>query len=210
MTFSLNLVTIDPDSSGRAGTAFELTSAQNGEKIISRYIRYLSAKDKKAIKILAALKHFDQKFANALLRRQQVFYETDELKALMEKSIFIPIDKARGLWKVDESVRLHQRARINHGKAAEILGNVLACLMVSPEGRFYHHLALVVETSCDWSDILEQIGESCLEAIEYYANIGFWGELHEQLSGYTHSENGRLRALGESPRGGLYGAGKLR
>ena len=178
-----------------AGTPFELTSAQNGEKIISRYIRHLSPKDKQAIKILAALKSFDQRFADALLKRQQVIYEADELRELMEKSICIPIDEGRGLWKVDESVRLHQRARIDHGKAAEILGNVLACLMESPEGRFYHHLSLVIETACDWPEILERIGESCLEAIEYYANIGFWGELHGLLSGYTHSENQRLRAL---------------
>lgn len=178
-----------------AGKTFELTSVQNGEKIISRYIRHLSAKDKQAIKILAALKSFDQKFAGELLKRQQVLYEADELKELMEKSIFIPIDEARGLWKVDESVRLHQRARINHNKAAEILGNVLACLMASPEGRFYHHLALVVETACDWPEMLDRIGESCLEAIEYYANIGFWGELHELLSEHTESENEHLRAL---------------
>lgn len=178
-----------------AGGTFELTSAQNGEKIISRYIRHLSAKDKQAIKILAALKSFDRKFADALLKRQQVFYEADELKELMEKSIFIPIDKARGLWKVDESVRLHQRARIDHNKAAEILGNVLECLMASPEGRFFHHLSLVIETACDWPEILDGIGESCLEAVEYYANIGFWGELHGLLSEHTQSENERLRAL---------------
>lgn len=178
-----------------AGNTFELTSAQNGEKIISRYIRHLSAKDKQAIKILAALKSFDQKFADELLKRQQVFYETDELKELMEKSIFILIDEARGLWKVDESVRLHQRARIDHSKASEILGNVLVCLMASPEGRFYHHLALVVETACDWPEILDRIGESCLEAIEYYANMGFWGELHELLSEHIRSGNERLRAL---------------
>lgn len=179
-----------------AGSTFELMSAQNGEKIISRYIRHLSAKDKQTIKILAALKSFDRRFADALLRRQQVLYEADELKALMEeKSIFIPIDEARGLWKVDESVRLHQRARIDHNKAAEILGNVLACLMDSPEGRLYHHLSLVIETACDWPEILDSIGEKCLEAVEYYANIGFWAELHEILSEYTQSENERLRAL---------------
>lgn len=177
------------------GNTFELTSAQNGEKIISRYIRHLSAKDKKAIKILAALKSFDRRFADALLKRQQVIYEADELNELMEKSIFIPIDEARGLWKVDESVRLHQRARIDHGKAAGILGDVLACLMDSPEGRLYHHLALVIETACDWPEILDSIGEDCLGAVEYYANIGFWQELHEQLSGYIRSGNERLRAL---------------
>lgn len=178
-----------------SGKTFELTSAQNGEKIISRYIRHFSAKDKMAIKILAALKSFDRKFADALLKRQQVIYETDELKALMEKSIFIQIDETRGLWKVDESVRLHQRARIDHGKAAEILGDILACLMESPEGRYYQHLSLVIETACDWPEVLEGIGERCLEAVEYYANVGFWGELHALLAAYTESENKRLRAL---------------
>ncbi|MGN0650487.1 MAG: hypothetical protein ACI4KM_08635 [Oscillospiraceae bacterium] len=178
-----------------SGKPFEMTSVRNGEKIISRYIRHLSAKDKLAISILAALKSFDYKFADSLLKRNQVIYETDELKELMEKSIFLSIDSARGLWKVDESVRLHQRARVGHEKAAEILGNILACLMEASEGQYYQHLSLVIETACDWPDVLDSIEERCIEAIEYYANVGFWGELHTLLSGCVDNENERLRTL---------------
>lgn len=177
------------------GREFELTSAQNGEKIISRYIRHLTGKDKQAIKILAAPRWFDLRFADELLRRRQVLYEAEELSALLEKSIFLPVDEARGLWKVDESVRLHQRARIGREQAAVLLGSILDCLIQTPEGRYYPHLSLVIETVCAWPDILETIGERCIQAVEYYANMGFWAELHTMLAGYTDSPDRRLRAL---------------
>lgn len=178
-----------------AGRTFDLTAARNGERIISRYIRHLSDRDKSAIKALAALKSFDLPFAGALLRRSQIMYAPGELRELMEKSIFLPIDEGRGLWKVDESVRLHQRARLDDEGIAAVLEAVLDCVLDDPAGAYYVHLSLVLETVCSRPALLRVIGEKCVRAMEYYAVSGFWGELHGILAPYTEAEDARLAAL---------------
>jgi tetratricopeptide (TPR) repeat protein len=183
------------ESDINAGKPFEMTSAQNGEKIITRYIRHLSPKDKNAIKSLAAPQFFDLPFARSLLQKQQVVYEEDELKQLLEKSIFLPLDESRGVWKVDESVRLHQKADISPEKMTSVLGSMLDCVLEQPEGKNYPHLALVLETVCGQPEILPPLLEKALQAVELFANLGFWGELHTQLAPQVESIDKPLQAL---------------
>lgn len=174
---------------------FSLSSAGNGEKLIGRYLRHLTQQEKYAVKILAALRGFDLTFASELLKKQQVILDASGLRELMQRSIFLKIDETRELWKVDESVRLHQRSRIDHGKAAEILQSILECLNEHPKGEYYKHLALVLETACDWPEVMPTIILPCIQAIDYYANVGFWKELHLQLNAYIGSENEYLNAI---------------
>ncbi len=178
-----------------SGRPFEMTSSQNGEKIIARYIRYLNSKDKNALKILAAPEVFDISFALLLLGKQQIMYGDEEFQELLSKSIFLSIDADRGLWKVDESVRLHQRDTIGIQKIQSVLGSMLECVLENPKGEYYTHLALVLETVCDKPILLEKLLEPCVEAVEIYADMGFWDEIHGQLSPGINSRNERLKAL---------------
>lgn len=178
-----------------AGRPFEITSAQNGEKIISRYIRHLNAKDKNAIKVLAAPESFDLPFASRLLRKQRIIYEAAELEELLEKSIFLLVDEQRGLWKVDESVRLHQRETIGIEKTQSVLDTMLDCVLEEPAGKYYPHLALVLETVCGRPKLLETLLEKCIQGVEAFADIGLWNELHEALAPFIDSDDERLKTL---------------
>ena len=178
-----------------SGKPFEMTSAQNGEKIISRYIRHLNAKDKNAIRILAAPEAFDLDFAKRLLQKQLLTYEAEEMKELLDKSIFIIVDEQRGLWKVDESVRLHQRETIGPERMQSVLETMLDCVLEQPVGKYYMHLALVLETVCDKPALLDKLLEKCIQGVELFADIGFWTELHDSLSFFVEDINERLMSL---------------
>ncbi len=178
-----------------AGRNFEITSAQNGKKIISRYIRHLNPKDKNAIKVLAAPESFDLPFAAKLLQKQGIPYETAEMEELLEKSIFLMVDEQRGLWKVDESVRLHQRETIDIGQMQSVLDTMLDCVLEGSEGKYYPHLALVLEMVCGRPELLETLLEKCIQGVEAFADIGLWTELHEALAPFLDSDNERLKTL---------------
>lgn len=173
----------------------ELSTVPNGDLIIDRYLRHLPPKGKRAVKILAALKSFDLPFANQLLKKMNVVFDSDELSRLLERSIFLKIDENRNLWKVDESVRLHQRSRISHQNAAEILASILSCIVSDPKGSYFTHLSLTLETACDWPDVLENHLSSYFSAIDYYANVGFWNELHQILFPFLNSTNRYLQPV---------------
>ncbi len=175
--------------------AIELSTVPNGDKIIDRYLRHLSQKEKRAVKILAALKNFDLSFAKQLLKKMNTVFDCDELSKLLERSIFLKIDENRNLWKVDESVRLHQKSRINHQKAADILASILFCISQTPKGNYFHHLSLALETACEWPEVLEDHISNYFSAIDYYANVGFWDELHRILFPYLNSDNQFLQSI---------------
>ena len=178
-----------------AGRPFEIISAQNGEKIISRYIRHLNAKDKNTIRILAAPEAFDLVFASRLLQKHGIAYEPEEMEMLLDKSIFLKVDEQRDLWKVDESVRLHQRETIGFEKIRSVLDSMLDCVLEEPVGKYYQHLALVLETVGTKPALLDTLLQKCIRGVEAFADIGLWNELHEALAMYAESDNEQLKTL---------------
>lgn len=177
------------------GKDFDMTSLQKGEKIIDRYLRHLPDKDIFAVKILSVPKCFSEAFAMDLLKKQNYVYGTDELHALFEKSIILPVEEQRGLWKVDESVRLHMKVQMDSGRKQEILENILDYVIQTTRGSDYLYLGQVLEAVCQEPDLLVPLQEKCIQAVENYANMGFWNEIHILLEPELANKNNHLRAL---------------
>lgn len=176
-------------------STFDMTPLQKGEKIIDRYIRHLSDKDKYAIRVLSVPKCFDRRFAMLLLKKQNLLYAEDELNALLEKSIILPIEESHGMWKVDESVRLHLKEQVSYERKASILESMLECLMEQVNGRNFSYLATVIDLICQEPACLSSLQEQVIQAVDIYANSGFWNELHIILSAALEQKDPRLQAV---------------
>lgn len=177
------------------GAVFDVTSLPKGEKMIDHYIRHLSDKDMSAVKILSIPKYFSGSFAMELLKRENLIYSADELQSLLERSIILPLEAQRDLWKVDESVRLHLNAYMGRDRKTGILGNILNCVILQPAGCNYPYLKSVLELICEEPACMEGICEKCVQAVDHYANMGFWNEIHSVLSPEISGENVYLHTL---------------
>jgi tetratricopeptide (TPR) repeat protein len=177
------------------GKALDFSSLQKGEKIIDRYIRHLDQKDKYAVRVLSIPRSFNVKYAMRLLEKQKLLYSEEELLMLCDKSVILSLDEAKGLWKVDESVRLHLRNQMRPEKIREILGHMMECIAEEDSGRAFPYFATILEVVSEKPEYLEQIEESVLEEVDYYANAGYWKEMHAILASETENSNPRLQAV---------------
>ncbi|MCH5191296.1 MAG: hypothetical protein J1F23_03940 [Oscillospiraceae bacterium] len=183
------------ESSINDGENFDLNSLKKGEKVIDRYIRHLSDKDKCAIKILSIPKCFNEAFAMELLKRQSLIYSVEQLQILFEKSIFLPVEGQKSLWKVDESVRLHLKDHMEQNRKNSILESILDYIIQQPAGGNYPYLVAVLDAIYTEPKCMESIQEKCVQAVECYANMGFWNEIHSILNPTFFNHNTPIQAL---------------
>ncbi len=179
------------------GESFDLDSLKQGEKIIDRYIRHLSQKEKLAIKVLSMPRSFDKRFALDLLKKQNVVYNSEELENLFERSIILVIDERRGLMKVDESVRLHLLGQMSAAQKEEGINAILACIGEGQEGASFTYLASTLDEVLVNPGYLNNktLLENVIQEIDYYANAGYWNELYQMLKAYVGHENRHLSAI---------------
>ena len=174
---------------------FDLTPLQKGEKIIDRYIRHLHSKDKYAIKVLTMPRFFDQDYAMELLKMQNLMYNKEDILELLEKSIILPIEEQKGLYKVDESVRLHIHAQNTKNKKKEVTEQMLLCAKNRKGSSAFPYFAMVLEIFKENPEYLNSLIQQVLEMTEYYSSAGFWNELHNILSDYIQNENDDIKTL---------------
>lgn len=174
---------------------FEIDSLQKGEKIIDRYIRHLSKKDKYAVKVLAMTRSFDMDFAQRLLQKQKLIYNKEELTELFEKSIILSIEEQKGFWKLDSSVSLHLTQKMEVMQKKELFDHMLECLAEDMQGKSFRYLAMLIELAIKEPELLEGSIEALLEQIDFYANAGFWNELHQFLGKYVDHDNELLKTF---------------
>lgn len=184
------------EDSINGGKDFDFMTLEKGEKIIDRYIRHLDKKDKYAVKVLSVLRSFGVTFAVELLKRQNLLYSTEEFETLLEKSIFIPVESATQLWKVDESVRIHLSQRMKLEKKREIIDSVLGCILDGTYSRMFSYFATVIDQIMDNPELIFGEEEKVFELIDHYANSGYWNELHMLLSDSGNSQNDTVKMIG--------------
>lgn len=177
------------------GEVLNIDSLHTGETIIDRYLRHLSSKDKLAVRILSIPRSFDPKFATKLLQKQNLAYHESELDELLAKSVFLRIDNESRLWKVDESVRLHIFAKMSQERKQEIIGNMLDYVLENRNGATFMHLATIIEYIEADVNLIEGIHEKLIEAVDYFANSGYWNEIHSLIHEHIDCEDSRLHAV---------------
>lgn len=183
------------ESSTNSGLEFDINSLQKGKQIIDRYIRHLSDKDKFAVRVLSVLKCFDREFAITLLKAQNLLYNEEEFRFLLERSIILPVEQSRGLWKVDESVRLHIQSTLDHNSRHSILASILDCLDKSPVGDHYQYLSAALNFVCEDTACFDGLEEKFFGAVDTYANMGFWNEIHSVLKSALNDRSSVLHSL---------------
>lgn len=178
-----------------ADEKFEIETLQKGEKIIDRYIRHLSQKNKYAVKVLSMTRSFDMDFAQKLLQKQKLVYNKEELKELFEKSIILPIEEKKGLWKLDTSVSLHLNQKMEKEQRKEIFDDMLECVIEDQSGRSFVYFAMLIERATQEPEFLDGVIEQMIEEIDFYSNAGFWNELHVFLKDYVDNCNDLLKTV---------------
>jgi hypothetical protein len=130
-----------------------------------------------------------------LLEKQKLIYNREELLELLDKSIILLIDEKKELYKLDESVMMHLHEQMEYKQKRDILSDMLDCISESSEGSAYSYLATVIEKVVQCPVYLEGLMEMILTCVEYYANAGYWNELHAELSNSVESPDKRLMTL---------------
>lgn len=178
-----------------AGRPFDMEPLQKGERIIDRYIRHLSKKDQYAVKVLSMPRSFGEKFARELLKKQNLIYSSEELLELFEKSIILSIEEQKGRWKVDESVRRHLYEKMEWSRKKEIFDDLLWCIGKEKKGKSFPYFAASIEMFVKEPEYLKGIEPEILREIDFYANAGFWNELHTCFQQYVENENELLHTF---------------
>lgn len=168
-----------------------------GEKglITDRYIRHLSDKDSYALKVLSVPRMFRLQFAKQLLAKQNLAYTADELRVLCEKSVVLPLNESRQLYKVDESVRSHLLEHMREEEKADILEDIFDCISAEKGACVFPYFASALDTLIADPPCFEKLYKKVFAIAEFYAGAGYWRELHVFLRKYLRAENEKLRAL---------------
>lgn len=178
-----------------SGETMDLESLDKGESIIDRYLRHLSSKDKYAVRILSVPRNFELKFAIALLAKQNLIYHENELLELLDKSVFLDLQNAIGLWKVDESVRCHVFERMSFERKQSIIENMLDYVIENKKGSAFSYLTTIIESVEKYPELLEAMNEKMIEAVDYYAQSGYWNELHVLVNKHIEVTEDPLRPI---------------
>ena len=172
-----------------SGKSFSLNPEITGEKLIDRYIKHLSKKEKLAIRALSVLGCFDISHGLNLLSKQKINYEEDEFIDFMRRSIFVPLDESNKTWEIDKSVRNHQLAPLSDEQLSSIIKSLLEMIIEKPNGNNYRYLDNVLNLiECNPS-IINSLIELLIEAIEVYGTSGFWEEIHIKLNDHIEDPN---------------------
>ena len=166
-----------------------------GKIIIERYLRHLTSKQHDAIKILSVLHSFSRTFAMKLLKFLGLPYYHDEMSALLDKSIILPIDEESDIWKLDESVREHIWNCLSKETKKDLVSGVLALTAADIKGHFFPYFAVVMEHVISNPQLADSITETLLEQVEIYANGGYWNELHGLLSSQVDNQDEQIRSI---------------
>ena len=180
------------------GKTMDFSHFNGSAAIIDRYMRHLKEKDQHAVCVLAMLKSFDLEFADLLLQKRRLDYQMDELDKLLEKSIFLPLEGSKGLWKVDESVRRHIYEQMMPKWRATLMVEVLDTVLERRNGSDYSYFSSVISTIVKEPDhigYVESLQEKLFETMEYFSGIGYWNENSLLLRHSVESENPGLSAL---------------
>ena len=172
---------------------FDLSPLQKGEKVIDRYIRHLTKRDKFAVRILSMPRVFDREYAVSLLKKENLDYNGDEMEELLEKSIILPLEEIKGLYKVDESVRLHLHEQMEEHVRKEIVSQMLCCIREGKNKNNFTFFAGIMELVFENPVYIGEMGEEglaeqLLELTEYYGNAGYWNELHTLYTKYSDTK----------------------
>lgn len=183
------------ESNKNAGTPFDPDSIASGELIVDRYMRHLTSKDRYAVKVIAVPRRFTVEFAQELLRRQNLGYTIDELYELMEKSVFVPIDEQNKVFKVDESVRNNLMSRLDTERKTDILEDILDCILAENGASVYPYFGSALETLIQNPPCFDKLYGKIFGLVDFYANAGYWRELHALLGKHVGSDSKKLAAL---------------
>ncbi len=175
--------------------SFVLDNESCGERIIDRYTRYLSEKEKGAVRVLSFLGRFEVDFARDYLQRQGITYEVGELESFMNKSIFIPLDESRSVYSIDKSIITHQASLLSNERIVSILNCIIEMIADNPKGKNFLYLDSVLDTVRQKPDIAEMIVDRLCYVIELFGTAGYWKELHSRLAGYIDCENEYLKSI---------------
>ena len=176
-------------------TDIDFSNFSGSRTIIERYIRHLKEKDQYAVCILSMLKSFDTEFALRLLARQNLHYYPDELRALFEKSVFLPLDATGTLWEIDKSIRLHIEENMPLKWKQTLLRDLLETLLEKRDGRKFPYFFCAVESVKSHPEYLTNCRELFFDAADYFATAGYWNELRLVLSSALESDQQELSTL---------------
>ncbi len=175
--------------------SFDLDASTYGEKIIDRYTRYLSEKEKGSVRVLSFLGTFDIERGQDFLQRQGITYEAGELESFMNKSIFISLDDNHSVFTIDKSVRAHQASLLSDERIANILNSIIEMITDHPQGKNFRYLDSVLSAIELKPEIAGLIINKLCYVIELFGTAGYWNELHCRLAKYIDSENEALKAI---------------
>lgn len=171
------------------------SNKSKGSNIIDRYLRHLSQKQNNAIKVLSSVHTFDHDFAMKLLQRSNLPFFEDELSELLEKSIVLSIDAATDKWKLDESIRFHVWKYLPQHTKKSLFEALVDATMDDANGSSFVYFANAIEHFVADASLIGQSLTAMLNRIEFYANGGYWSQLHGLLKGFVDSEDASLRTL---------------
>ena len=191
----LDLCTDLFEAAVNSGSEPDFSQLRGSHTIIDRYMRHLKQKDQYAVSILSTLKSFDCDFALTLLQKQNLLYHIGELYALLEKSIFTPLEGSQGLWKVDESVRSHIFDQMLPKWRVTLLSDLLDVVLENRGGGMYPYFTNALELVTRHPDYIDPVHHKLFEALEYFSGIGYWNELRFVMSAHLTSADSGLNAL---------------
>ena len=183
------------ESAKNRGERFDADALDGKTMITDRYMRHLSDKDSYAVRVICVPRVFEPRFAQRLLAMQHLDYSTDELNILLDKSIILPLNEKRSLYKVDESVRNHLLERMPDEQKTAILEDIFACIASEKGAAVFPYFASALDTLIAHPACLAQLYGQVFRLSEFYAGAGYWLEMHDLLKKYTQSENALLRTL---------------
>ena len=166
-----------------------------GSNIIDRYLRHLSQKQNNAIKVLSSVHTFDRDFAMKLLQQANLPFFDEELSDLLEKSIVLSIDSETDKWKLDESIRFHVWKYLPQHTRQNLSETLVNATIDDTKGTCFPYFANAIEHIVTDATLVGQSLGAILDRIEFYANGGFWSQMHGLLKAYVESEDVSLRTM---------------
>ena len=177
------------------GTEFTLNASENGEKIINRYMNYLSDKEQYALKILSMLPPFDIEFARELLHKESYSFGGDELRVLFDKSIFVPSGNDDGLIEMDRGVRTHLLDSMDIKRKSEIANSILNCILENAHSEYCRYFCYLIADMIKDPDYDESLSEKMISACDLFTSRGYWPQLHKILTICCDDSNDMLRTI---------------
>lgn len=173
----------------------DFSKIRNGEKLIDRYMNYLDSDSAYAVKILSVPKFFHPKFAHYLLEQKGIRFNEEQMRELLQKSIFVSVDIDKDVWKIDESIRSHLSAQMSNEMVSDVLSKMLTYIKGEGTGDAFQYFASVLKTISLNPSCLINLNQTIVELIDFFGNSGFWLEQKNITECFVDSDNANLRAI---------------